>query len=303
MLNSPKHMFRNVLLTSVLLAAANSYAAAEASPWSVNFDGGGYVDSNLSKALWTRDTVEDEVAYLNANLVYEWEPTRKSLLSASIIAEAEQFDTVTALNSVSYGGELALGWQNDFGFLSPFYRLSLKAMRKESDNEARSADIYNVQAFATRRITTKITGRLGYNYKVHEAEHEVFDVEEQRLFLNFDYIWTGRFVTYLTAGYGEGDIYSVAQGTFCNGLAADDIYPFIKYSKVIWRDSGFNQHFCGDWFAYRMQADTQTYTFGFNYAYDHRISFDVSYLDVDSEVSDGIKYERQIIRAGMLMRF
>jgi len=296
--------------TSILIGAAALSclpvwvnAAAKPKSWNINVDTGGYFDTNLSKALWQRDTVEDEAGYLNANFTYEWEPSRYSLLSASLIAQTEQFDTVTALNSTSFGGEVALGWQSDFGFLAPFYRFSLKALRKESENSARSSDIYNFQAFVTRRVTTKITGRLGYNYKLQDAEHEVFDVEEHRAFANFDYLWSDRFVTYFTAGYSEGDIYSVAQGTFCNGLAADDIYPFIKYSEVIWRDSGFNQHFCGDWFAYRMNAETTTFTLGANFAYDHRISFDISVLDVDSEVSDWIRYERQILRAGMLMRF
>ena len=271
--------------------------------WSVNLDTGGYYDSNVGKAKRLRDTVEDEVAYINADWQYTWQPSAGTLLSWRLLGEAERFDTLETLNNQSYGTAIAFSWQNSFGFLAPFYRASLSAKRLESDSPGRSSDIVEFQAFATKRLTTDMTGRLGYQYDSVRAEHEVFDNDQHRVFANLDYIWSQDLVTYFTASYAQGNIYSVAQGGFCNGLAADDIYPLIKYSEVIWRDKSFNQHFCGDWFAYRLEADTQTYALGFNYALSHQYSLDVSATYIDSQVSDNVDYQRELIRAGILVRF
>jgi len=293
-----------VILTSILLSAvALPAAAAKPKNWRLNVDMGGFYDSNLGKAKLRRDTVEDEVAYVDVNWQYNWQPKMGALFSFRLLGQAQQFDTVESFNNQSYGGEVAFSWQNDYGYLAPFYRVSLTAKRTESDAMGRNSDSLEFQTFATKRLTTAITGRLGYQYNQLEADHEVFDNEEHRVFANFDYIWNQDLISYFTASYLEGNIYSIAQGTFCNGLRADDIYPFIKYAEVIWRDKSFNQHFCGDWFAYRMEAETQTYTLGFNYALSHKYSLDVSATYVDSRVSDSVEYQREIIRAGLLVRF
>ena len=296
-----------VAVTSLIALAgvffSNNSLAAKPKNWSITLDAGGYYDSNVGKAKWLRDRVEDEVAYLDANWQYTFKPSMGSLVSVNILAEAEQFDTLDTLNNYSYGAALAYSWQNRFGYLAPFYRSSLTFKQHESDSVGRSSENLEFQFFATRRITTAITGRLGYQYDLSKAEHEVFDNEQHRVFANFDYTWSQNLLSYFTASYMQGDIYSVAQGTFCNGLAADDIYPLIKYSDVIWRDRSFNQHFCGDWFAYRMSADTTTYNLGFNYALSHKYSLDLSATYVDSQVADSVDYQREIIRAGILMKF
>ena len=295
----------NVLTGTFLLAASLVSTELKAQPkkWSLTVDAGGYYDSNVGKAKLLRDTVEDEVAYLDANWQYVFRPSMGTLVTFSLLADAEQFDTLDTQNNYAYGAGLAFSWQNNFGFLAPFYRASLNVKQRESESPGRSSEALEFQFFATRRITTDITGRLGYQFDKEEAEHSVFDNEQHRVFLNFDYTLTDNLLSYFTASYMEGNIYSIAQGTFCNGLAADDIYPLIKYSEVIWRDKSFNQHFCGDWFAYRLAADTTTYNLGFNYALSHKYSFDVSMTYVDSQVADSIDYQREIVRAGLLMKF
>ena len=293
-----------MILTSILLSVCSGEVqAAKPKNWRLNMDVGGFHDSNLGKAKLTRDTVEDEVAYVDLNWQYNWQPSMGTLISFRLLGQAQEFDTVNSFNNQSYGGEIALSWQNSYGYLAPFFRASLTAKHTDSDAMGRTSDAIEFQTFATKRLTTSITGRLGYQVKQVEADHEVFDNEEHRIFANFDYSWSQDLISYFTASYLEGNIYSIAQGTFCNGLVADDIYPFIKYAEVIWRDKSFNRHFCGDWFAYRMEAETQTYTFGFNYALSHKYSLDVSATYVDSRVSDSVDYQREIIRAGLLVRF
>ncbi|MDC2890446.1 hypothetical protein [Psychrosphaera algicola] len=174
---------------------------------------------------------------------------------------------------------------------------------KEFDSAGRTSDILSFQAFATRRISTDFTGRLGYQYTNVTAGNAVFDNSEHRLFANVDYLWSRELVAYLTASVISGDVYSVAQATFCNGLTADDIYPLISESKAIWRDDSFNQHFCGDWFAYRLAATTTSLALGVNYALSHKYSVDISATAIDSSASDWVEYQRMLVRASLLVRF
>lgn len=295
----------HVSLATFLLALTplNLWAAGEKPNWSIDADIGSFYDSNVGKAKLTRDTVEDEVIYANGQFQYRWEPDFSSLLSLSALAESEVYDTIDSLNSISAGVELAYSWQNSFGFLAPFYRASLTYKHKSVDSVGRTSDTLSFQAFATRRISTDFTARIGYQYTDSSAEHEVFDNKEHRLFANIDYIWSRQLVAYFTASVLDGDIYSVSQATFCNGLAADDIYPLIRESKTIWRDQSFNQHFCGDWIAYRLSATTTTFALGVNYAISQKYSIDVSATTIDSQVSDAVDYQRMLMRASLLVRF
>ncbi|MBU2883048.1 hypothetical protein KO525_03835 [Psychrosphaera sp. B3R10] len=288
------------LLVACFSSAVN--AAGEERNWSIDADIGSFYDSNVGKAKFLRDTVEDEVVQLNGRFQYRWE-SNKSLLSVSALAESEFYDTVDTLNSLTAGVEVAYSWQNSFGFLAPFYRASLTYKHKEFDSAGRTSDILSFQAFATRRISTDFTGRLGYQYTNVTAGNAVFDNSEHRLFANVDYLWSRELVAYLTASVISGDVYSVAQATFCNGLTADDIYPLISESKAIWRDDSFNQHFCGDWFAYRLAATTTSLALGVNYALSHKYSVDISATAIDSSASDWVEYQRMLVRASLLVRF
>lgn len=213
-------------LIMLFLASLKLYAAPP-SNWSISADVGSFYDSNVGKAKFQRDTVADEVLSVNGRLQYKWQPTQMSLFTVSGLAETELYDTLDTLNSTAAGVEFGVSWQNRFGFLAPFYRASLTFKHKAFDSEARTTDSATLQIFVTQRLTTDFTGRLGYQLTEEQAGHVVFDKSEHRLFGNIDYIWSKDLVAYFTASLMQGDIYSVAQATFCNGLAADDILSLI----------------------------------------------------------------------------
>lgn len=271
--------------------------------WFVSLDTGGFYDSNLTNASRNRDTVEDEGYFVNFSLDKDWEPTRFSLLTATVIAETERYDTVSEFNSSSFGGELSYSWQNRFGFLSPFYKVSVGLLEKYADYDDLDGNKYYFQAVVNRRVLDSLTAHAGYRYEVMDAEEEVFSTKEHKVFLNLEYFIGKRMAAYATAGYKTGDVVSSAQGVFCNGLPATDIYPLIKYSDVIETNHALNSHFCGDWFSYRLDADTTSLTLGVNYQFNLGVSFDLSALLVNSEVSDQIEYQREIYRAGIVVGF
>lgn len=291
------------VVTSTILALISTNLWADGHRnWSIHADVGSFYDSNVGKAQRLRDTVEDEVIYANGQFQYTIEPSRKSLLTLGALVETQKYDTLTALDSFVTGLSVAYSWQNDFGFSAPFYRSSL-TYKHEEQGAGRSSDSIKFQTFVTRRISTDFTGRLGYEFNNVMAQNEVFDNAEHRVFANLDYDWSQTLVSYFTASVINGDIYSVAQVSFCNGLAADDIYPVIRDSLKLWRDKAFNQHFCGDWFAYRLEAVTQTYALGVNYAINHKYSVDVSSTWIDSTASKWVDYQRLFLRASLLVRF
>jgi hypothetical protein len=271
--------------------------------WSLNAEVSGLYDSNVGKAQRLRDTVEDESVSVDGRYQFNWEPNMESLWAFSGSVNLTQFDTVTALNETSFGAEIAYSWQNGFGYSVPFYRVAISYQSINVDSDGRSSQKLKFQGFVTKRLLTDLTGRLGLEMTSVSADDAVFDNEEVRAFANVDYFWSQRLVNYYTFSVIQGSINSVAQAQFCNGLIADDIYPVIRESSHISRDDAFNQHFCGDWFSYRLDATTMTLAAGLNYALSHKYSIDVSVTAVNSEVSEDVDYQRLLARASVLVRF
>ena len=56
-------------------------------------------------------------------------------------------------------------------------------------------------------------------------------------------------------------------------------------------------------FAYRLEANSNVITLGYNRIMTRSMSIDVSYRFIDSEAAGDVYYERQILRASLLGRF
>ena len=100
-----------------------------------------------------------------------------------------------------------------------------------------------------------------------------------------------------------GDVTSTAQVQFCNGLPADDVYNLIKAATEIEEDEAFNEHFCGNWVAYRLDGQTNAITVGLNQGIGHKYAVDVSMVWASVRGDLNNDYYRRIYRATLLARF
>src|SRR5690606_16555390 len=71
-------------------------------------------------------------------------------------------------------------------------------------------------------------------------------------------------------------------------------------------DDAFNKTFPSvvtPWQAYRINADSQILTFGFNFGFGHGNSIDLSLTRADVSGDAGADYQRDIVNASLLKRF
>lgn len=262
-------------------------------------------DDNQSQAQKERNQVEDQSLIVGAQVGYGHLLTQQSMLIGLVFAEQEMMDAVEQLDRTTLGVKGAYRWQPSSAFTAPIVEFNLSWQDDNYGDEARDSGVLISQLFVTRRMTDRITGTAGLQYRTRDASGSVWDVTDTRLFLNGDYGITEALAAYLTYSYIKGDSFSSAQRNYCNGASATDILPLINVATEIEPDQAYNDYHCGDWLAYRLDTHSHTVLLGANYGFSHTFSADVSFLyaDVIADDDADISYRRHLIRASLLKRF
>lgn len=279
------------------------WAAEEESPWI--FDGEvvlGY-DSNVSRAGFTRDVVEDATASESFAVAWNHEFGEMSAMTLRGFVEGEQFADIDSLNRGSAGVQAIYRWQHKLGFSAPFFQASLAAQTDDFASVLRDADRYTAQVFMTKRITDALRASVGLEGMLAEADGKVFDLAQTRLFVNADLALNDRWAVYGTWSVINGDTTSSAQLVFCNGASAVDLYGLIDAANAVETDEALNDALCGSWLAYRLPALTHTFVVGINRGFGHHLSLDVSAQQVMVSAEGDNEYKRTLLRAGILARF
>ena len=124
-----------------------------------------------------------------------------------------------------------------------------------------------------------------------------------RLFFNLDYDIDNNSTLYTAVDFRQGEIVSTAQRVFCNGQPADDIFPFIQYALAGEPDYAFRESLCGQWNAYKLEADTTTATVGYNMSLTSNTTLDISVTAVESKGEGDIEYDTLVYGITYLVRF
>lgn len=281
--------------------------SAQALPGSIRFDGSitQSWDDNQSQAQMARDAVEDSSTEINGIVGWEKNIFKRSLLVFSGFAEYESMKEVSALDRLSVGLKGAYRWQLSSAFTAPLVEFNLSYQDDDYDEDTRDSGVLQSQLFVTRRMTDRITGTTGLQYRLRDSAGSVWDLEDYRFFVNGDYAFNQSATLYLTYSYSQGDTFSSAQRSFCNGVNATDILPLINASTAVESDNAYNDTFCGEWLAYRIDAYAHVGVAGFNYAFSHNTSLDFSVTQaaVTESNDEEVEYDRRLIRASILRRF
>lgn len=260
-------------------------------------------DDNQSQAERRRDRVEDQSWSGQIAVIGDLEFARSQLVALRIFGEKEAFDEVGELDRSSVGGAASWRMRYGRGFTAPVFEINASMQDDDYDTDQRDSTVTRAQAFVTRRLTDRLTMTLGGEYRKRDSEGSVWDLEDARLFFNADLMLGQRLAAYGTFSRINGDVASSAQRSFCNGAVARDIFDLIDAATAIEKDEAYNAAFCGDWVAYRLDARSNVYTLGLNYALGHAMALDLSVLDAAVEGSSDNSYDRRVYRATLLKRF
>ena len=296
-------MMRSVVVCLALAVTAMASAAEDEGLFVFGADATLQFDDNQSRAERRRDQIEDTSVQVAASVTSDWEPSIKHLFAVTLSAELERFDDIGALdrNSVALRG--AWRWQPDPSFLAPIFEINASTRFDDVETDQRSSTVNRVQGFVTRRLTDRLTTSFGLEYRTHDSDGSVWDLIDKRWFLNVDLMLTQRAAGYLTFSRISGDTFSSAQRTFCNGAVATDLLDLINGATEIEPDEAYNDELCGDWVAYRLDANTNVFTLGFNRGFGHTMALDFSWTYVDVSGDEGNEYQRDLFRATLLKRF
>jgi uncharacterized protein YhjY with autotransporter beta-barrel domain len=143
----------------------------------------------------------------------------------------------------------------------------------EYDSELRAGYRYSFGVNARRSLTDRIDIFGAFTRNVRNADSDVFDTKDYSARLNVDYSLRRNGVLYIGGEYRRGDTASSAPNS--------DFYLDIADASEL-DDAYYNRRFN----AFRYEAETLIWTFGYNWFLGQRDSIDFSFRHVDSSPTD-----------------
>lgn len=206
----------------------------------------------------------------------------------------EKFDTFDELNHYDFDINTRYRFALSSGFTAPIYALGAKLGGLEFDSEMRDSTVLTLSADLNKWVTNTINMTTGIGLKKRESVSEVYDLDESRIFVNFDINFSKTDLVYTTLTYITGDTASSATPSVGIINASDAIEPDDAFGGI-----DANQ------FAYRIEASTWVVTLGYNKIMTRDLSLDISarFVDTEADYDEDIGYERTIVRASLLGRF
>ena len=261
------------------------------------------VDDNISAAEEKENIIKDQAARLDAQLTMNYDISFNKSLAITAKTAYEHYNNTDKLSRNEFGLRATYSWQNNFSYNSPWYQVFADLSYWDVGADQRDSHILTLQAMTSARLSTKISAMVGIEHKYRDADHPVFDLRQNRFFINLDYsIWDSLFVY---TGYSliHGDTVSTVQGKYCNGLIATDVYPLLTVAEDIVWDEAFSEAYCGTWLSYRLKALTHTADIGMNYGFDHSSALDLSWRFIEVEAEGNNRYSRQQLQFSILKAF
>lgn len=298
----PKTNRSVALFSLVLLTVFSSQLYARMGDFFVDLDISTQSDSNINQAKLETDSVDDSITMESVTLGYQHPIDSLSALTLTLGVAGKQFKDVSAQNSASGILGASFMWQNSIGYRAPLYQLSLKTEFQNNVSRQQDSTIIDAQLVMTSRLTDVISGTLGLGHKYRDSESTVYDLSDSRFFASADYALNKKATLYSTIMLITGDTFSVTRPD----TDAERLIALSAGKNNIQVDEAFNETFPSvvtPWQAYRINADSQILTFGFNFGFGHGNSIDLSLTRADVSGDAGADYQRDIVNASLLKRF
>jgi hypothetical protein len=249
-------------------------------------------DDNVTNAQDDGDIRESGFASgsFNADYVRQLSLYTTLMLRGSLQAEHwNSFDGLSNAKATVMGRML---YRGDGDFYTPTFAAWLSASAWEFDSEIRDSNEYRGGVFVTEHLTTQLQGRAALNANLRESEGEVFDLSGWSLSLNLDWAAAPRATVYTGYQFYDGDVTSTATPSLWIGLAAEAIEADDAFGGL-----------AGGLRAYRLDANAQIATLGFNYALGRKLSADLQGQYISTRADARNHYERMVGVVSLLARF
>ena len=261
-----------------------------ASALNFNYDVAVVSDDNVNRAQ-EEFVREDTFVAASLGAVHVQTISTNSVLVYRAALNGEGYSEFDGLSNFGLLGALDYKFQFGRGFTVSRFTLTASLLEQDFRSDIRDGTTLSLQARMAKRFTDRIAGTLGLGATSRESESEVFDNDAARLFLNLDYNWSGRLVSYATLNFISGDVVSSSPPTLDIINGADAIEP----------DDAFGGLETG-WFAYRLQGETTMLTLGLNFAVNNKSSLDFSVEGLNTQ-TDVTEYDRLALRVNYLGNF
>lgn len=301
-----KHTFLSLLL----LSPTGSYASD--TPYNFNLNAGLLYDDNVARATLEQDIVSDTIANIGASADYRFHQSHNSIVILDASVDAYQYQDFDKLSNIIASIKADYRIQPNHGFTSPWYHISLEYSLVNYQSTLRDSDGYTFEAGLGKRLTDRINFLTGLLYENFEAEADEFDIDNYRLYFNFDFKTHFHNTLYVTLGYTDGNIAtsttdSTTASNKTNAVTSKNTSPSQLESHHLPNepsgaplrvDDAFQ-----DGFVYQLDTSAITIQIGNNYALSSHQSIDASVFYYSTKDSTSADYNGIIAQLSYLHRF
>jgi len=179
--------------------------AAE-TPYSFNLNAGALYDDNVARATLDQDIVSDTIANLGLSADYRLHHLHESIIILSTTVDAYQYQDFDKLSNILASIKADYQIKPSHGYTAPWYHASLEYSLVNYQSSLRDSDGFTFEIGMGKRINDRINFRSGLLYEKFEAEADEFDIDNYRIYFNFDFKTHQHNTLYLTFGYNDGNV-------------------------------------------------------------------------------------------------
>ena len=255
-------------------------------------------DANVNRARESGDKLIDRVYGLNVGTGWLLDLGAHSRLVLSGFAGGDKFGRYSRLDRFGAGGQAEFQYRASGEFDAPTFGLLGRIAIDDYAGQLRSGHRYAIGLTYRQALTDRIDLFGALTGNVRNAEHAAFDGRDTSLRFNLDYALGAGSALYLGGEYRKGDAVSSLPASpgyaiIAKTSAPDDAYGFAQLT------------------AYRFDAKTTLWTFGFNWALGPRDALDLSLRRAESKAtqspgpiySGSNSYTANQVSVAYLMRF
>lgn len=295
----------------LLFLYSNLSLAAE-TPYSFNLNAGVLYDDNVARATLDQDIVSDSIANIGLSADYRFHNSHESIIILSTRADAYQYQDFDKLSNIIASIKADYQIKPSHGYTAPWYHISLEYSLVNYQSTIRDSDGFTIELGLGKRINDSIDFRSGLLYEMFEAEADEFDVDNYRIYFNFDFKTQQNNTLYLTLGYNDGN---VATSTTDTSTASSKTNPGTQKST---HDTQLQGHHLPNepsgaplrtddafqnGFVYQLDTTAITLQLGNNYVLSNHQSIDLSAFYYSTRDSTDANYNGIIVQLSYLHRF
>lgn len=262
-----------------------------ASPLTIDISAGLAQDNNITNGKNSKDREKDLLLNGEAAATYNHTINHFSSLSITGNLALQQYQDFDKLNNTDLSLLFGYHFQAGKDYTSPWYSISLKLGTREYSSNFRDGDYHELAINMNQRLTDKTTLRAGLSQFSADADNDIFDVDNNRLYISVDLKPDVKNILYGTLSFYRGDVIST------------NVPPHPpELSAIAWVDDDAYPSLSNPW-TYRLDADTLALQIGDNYAISRHQSIDASISYYDSDADNNFTYNRTILQFNYLYRF